>query len=115
MRYFKGIGCFLEDSVKQAHQFGMKDEKRTANMTDRKPKYNSHLSLEFASHNPEVIAQKEVVSRKSKRNMKRRRGVDRKDSKQRVKEEKRTFCINTVVLTPNPIEDYKTKLRNDAA
>ena len=47
--------------------------------------------------------------------MKRRRGVERKDAKQRVKEEKRTFCINTVVLTPNPIDDYKTKLRNNAA
>lgn len=35
MRDFDGIGCFLEDFVEQAHQFGMRDEKRTANMTDK--------------------------------------------------------------------------------
>ena len=48
MRDFNGIGCFLEDFVEQAHQFGMRDEKRTANMPDRKRKYNIHLSNEVA-------------------------------------------------------------------
>ena len=87
----------------------------TANMTDRKRKYNSHSSLEVASQNTDVIAHKEVVRRKSKRNMKIRRGIERKEKKQKVKEEIRTLCINSVVLTPNPIDDYKTKLRNNDA
>ena len=92
----------------------MKDEKRTANMPDRSRKYNSHSSLEVASQNTEVIAHKEVVSRNSKRNMKTRKGVERKDAKQKVKEETRTLCIESIVLTPNPIADYKTKLINNA-
>ena len=36
MRKFNGIGCFIEDFIEQAHQFGMKDEKRTANMRQKK-------------------------------------------------------------------------------
>ncbi len=40
----------------------MRDEKRTANMPDRKRKYNSHSSNEVASLNAEVIAHKEVAS-----------------------------------------------------
>ena len=30
-----GIGCFIEDFIEQAHQFGILDEKRPANMRDR--------------------------------------------------------------------------------
>ena len=51
MRKFNGIGCFIEDFIEQAHQFGMKDEKRTANMRDRKKAAHSHLSFEVASQN----------------------------------------------------------------
>ena len=57
MRQFNGIVCFLEDFVEQAHQFGMKDEKRTANMPDRSRKYNSHSLLEVASQNTDIIQQ----------------------------------------------------------
>ena len=115
VKYFKGIGCFLDGFVEQADKFDMKDDERTANMADRKHHYTSHSSLEGVLQNSEVIAQKEVASRKSKCNMKRRRGLERKDTRQTLKEEARTLCINSVVLTPNPIEDYKTKLRNNAA
>ena len=33
---YGGIGDFIEDFIEQAHQFGMVDEKRIANMRDRK-------------------------------------------------------------------------------
>ena len=115
MRDFDGIGCFLEDFVEQAHQFGMRDEKRTANMTDKKRKYTSHSKSEVASLNPEVIAHKKVVSQKSKRNMRRWKGVERREVKQIVKEENRAFCFENVTLIPNPIADYKNKLRNNNA
>ncbi len=110
MRDFNGIGCFLEDFVEQAHQFGMRDEKRTTNMPDRKRKYNSHSSNEVASLNAEVIAHKEVVSNKSKRKMKRRIGEERREAKQKVKEENGEYCFERVVLAPNPIDDFRTKL-----
>jgi hypothetical protein len=32
---YRGIGDFVEDFIEHAHQFGMKDEKRTANMRDK--------------------------------------------------------------------------------
>ena len=58
MRKFNGIGCFIEDFIEQAHQFGMKDKKRTANMRDREKAAYSHSSFEVASQNVDVIAQK---------------------------------------------------------
>ena len=33
---YNGIGCFIEDFIEQAHQFGMLDEKVISNMRDRK-------------------------------------------------------------------------------
>ena len=65
MRKFKGIGCFIEDFIEQAHQFGMREECRTANMRDRKRAANTHSSWEDASQNVDVIAQKLLVQNKS--------------------------------------------------
>ena len=110
MKYFKGIGCFLYGFVEQVDTFDTKDDERTANMADRKHHYTSHSSLEVVLQNSEVISQKEVVSRKSKCNMKRRRGLEIKDTRQIVKVEARILCINSVALTPNPVEDYRTKI-----
>jgi hypothetical protein len=42
MERWNGIGDFLEDFIEQAHQFGMKEEKQTANMRDRVRAANSH-------------------------------------------------------------------------
>ena len=48
MERWNGIGDFLEDFIEQAHQFGMKEEKRTANMRDRVRAANSHSKWEWA-------------------------------------------------------------------
>lgn len=56
-----------------------------------------------------------MVSQNSKRNMKRWKGEERREVKQKVKEEKREFCIENVVLNSNPIVDYKNKLRHNDA
>ena len=113
MRKVNGIGCFIEDFIEQAHQFGMKDEKRTANMQDRKKAAFSHSYFEIASQNIEVIAQKDLVKTRSRRKLKRRIGEENKEAVKRVKDEKRTFCFQNINMTPNPIDDYKAKLRND--
>ena len=112
MRKFNGIGCFIEDFIEQAHQFGMKDEKRTANMRDRKKAAYSHSSFEVASQNIYVIAQKELVLTRSRRNLKRRKGEENKRAVKKVKDEKRTFILENVNMTPHPIDDYKAKLSN---
>jgi hypothetical protein len=39
---WNGIGDFFKDFIKQAHQFGMKEERRMANMRDRVRAANSH-------------------------------------------------------------------------
>ena len=36
IKTFNVIGCFVEDFIEQAHQFGMLDEKGTGKMRDRK-------------------------------------------------------------------------------
>ena len=46
MEQWNGIGAFLEDFIEQAHQCGMKEEKRTANMRDRVRAANSHSKWE---------------------------------------------------------------------
>ena len=43
IKKYNGIGCFIEDFIEQAHQFGMLDEKRIANMRDRK---KNHLVIQ---------------------------------------------------------------------
>ena len=43
-----GISCFIEDFIEQAHQFGMLDEKRTANMRD------NHWKMQNILNNGEV-------------------------------------------------------------
>ena len=34
MKKFNGIGCFIEDFIEQAHQFGALDEKRTGKLRE---------------------------------------------------------------------------------
>jgi hypothetical protein len=48
MEQWNGIDDFLEDFIGQAHQFGMKEEKHTANMRDRARATNSHAKWEWA-------------------------------------------------------------------
>jgi len=111
MRLFKGIGCFIEDFIEQAHQFGMKEEKRTANMRDRKKAANSHSAWEHASHHAEVIAVKKESSARSKRKFMKSSAEEKKVRNKKEKKETRKSCLVNATLTPNPIDDYKNKKR----
>ena len=110
---YNGIGCFIKDFIEQAHQFGMKDEKRTANTRDRCRVANSHSKWKKMAQNIKVIAKKEEVCTRSKRKLTILRGEEKKKAMKKAKKEKRKFCIDNVSLQPNPIEDYKAKLRNN--
>ena len=35
IKHYNGIGCFIEDFIEQAHQFGNLDESRTGKLRDR--------------------------------------------------------------------------------
>jgi len=111
MRLFKGIGCFIEDFIEQAHQFGMKEEKRTANMRDRKKAANSHSAWEHASHHAEVIAVKKESSARSKRKLMKSSAEEKNVRNKIDREETRKYCLENATLISNPIDDYKKKKR----
>jgi hypothetical protein len=64
---WNGIGDFLKDFIEQAHQFGIKEEKRTANMRDWVRVANSHSKWEWADKmSMEVRIAKEDVKEKTR-------------------------------------------------
>jgi hypothetical protein len=110
MEQWNGIGDFLEDFIEQAHQFGMKEEKRTANMRDRVRAANSHSKWEWADKMSSAVRiSKEVVKEKTSR--KQTAGNEqplreqRESEKRRKRMETRRACLNEATLEPDPIED----------
>jgi hypothetical protein len=110
MEQWNGIGDFLEDLIKQAHQFGMKEEKRTANIRVRVTAANSHSKWEWADKmSSDVRIAKEEV--KEKTSQKRKAGNEqplreqRELEKHRKRMETRQACLNQASLEPDPIED----------
>ena len=59
IKKYNGTGCFIEDFIEQAHQFGMLDEKITANMKDRVKVSFNHSKMESISNNSEVKFKKD--------------------------------------------------------
>ena len=110
MEKWNGIGDFLEDFIEQAHQFGMKEEKRTANMRDRVRAANSHSKWEWADKmSSDVRIAKEEVKEKTSR--KQKAGNEQPLREQRELEkhwkhmETQRACLNQATLEPDPIED----------
>ena len=78
IKKYNGIGCFIEDFIEQAHQFGMLDEKRKANMRDRiKPSFN-HSKNGSISNNGEVKLKIEQVRMQTRRRQNKRKPMDEK-------------------------------------
>ena len=110
MEQWNGIGDFLEDIIEQAHQFGMKEEKQTANMRDRVRAANSHSKWEWADKmSTDVRVVKAEVKEKTSR--KRKAGNEQPLREQRELEkcqkhiEMWQACLNQATLKPDPIED----------
>jgi hypothetical protein len=110
MERWNGIGDFLEDFIEQAHQFGMKEEKRTANMRDRVRAANSHSKWEWADKmSGDVRIAKEEMKQKTSR--KRKAGnqqpirEQREFEKRQKRMETRRACLNQATLEPDLIED----------
>ncbi len=55
MRYWMGIGCFCEDFIDQAHQFGNIAEKRTHGMRDFAKKFLFQSRNEKMQQLPDVM------------------------------------------------------------
>ena len=81
IKKYNGIGCFIEDFIEQAHQFGMLDEKRTANMRDRTKASFSSSKNETISNNGEVKLKIEQVRMQTRRKKIKRKPMDEKTKK----------------------------------
>ena len=62
-----GIGCFIEDFIEQAHQFGALDEQRTGKLRDRSKAFQSHSTNEQIESNGCVRKRIVEVNDNSKR------------------------------------------------
>jgi hypothetical protein len=110
MERWNGIGDFLEDFIEQAHQFGMREEKRTANMRDRVRAANSHSKWEWADKmSSDVRIAKEEVKQKTSRKRKAEVELPLREQRELEKRQKRMetrrACLDQATLEPDPIED----------
>ena len=67
IKKYNGIGCFIKDFIKQAHQFGVLDERRTGKLRDRPKAFQSHSRKEWISLNGSVKNRMIEVNENSKR------------------------------------------------
>ena len=47
IKKYNGIWCLIEDVIKQVHQFGMIDKRRTSNMKDKVKASINHSKIEL--------------------------------------------------------------------
>ena len=90
------IGCFIEDFIEQAHQFGTLDEKRTGKLRDRSKAFQSHSTNEWIGLNGCVRKRIIEVNDNSKRE---RNGTNICLTKKRIRKSerivKRQNCLET--------------------
>ena len=75
---YNGIGCFIEDFIEQALQYGMLEERKSANMRDREKAAHNHSKMEMIRNNGKVINKIIEVKRNTRRVQKKRKSVDAK-------------------------------------
>ena len=73
MKKYNGIGCFIEDFIEQSYQFGMIDERRTANMRDRVKASIDYSKMESISLNSEVKSKIKQVTINTRRTRNKRK------------------------------------------
>ena len=52
---YNGIGCFIDDFIEQVHQYGMLEERKSANMRDRSKVAHNSSKMEMVRNNGKVI------------------------------------------------------------
>ena len=90
---YSGIGCFIEDFIEQAYQYGMLEERKTANMRDRTKSAHNHSKMEQIRNNGQVINKILEVTRQTSRVIKQGELLDTKtitinnNKKKKIREE----------------------------
>ena len=109
-----GIGCFIEDFIEQAHQFGALDEKRTGKLRDRSKAFQSHSTNEWIGLNGCVRKRIIEVNVNSKR---KRNGTSIFLTKKKLQKSKRIVkrknCLKTVSsCNIDIVDDLTLRKRN---
>jgi len=90
---YSGIGCFIEDFIEQAHQYGMLEERKSANMRDRAKAALNHSKMEMIRNNGQVINKILEVTRQTSRVIKKRKLLDTKT----INNNKKRKCVKNVM------------------
>ena len=98
IKHYNGIGCFIEDFIEQAHQFGNLDESRTGKLRDREKAFNHHSTYEWIGLNGNVIKKTVEVKENSKRKMKQKNSFISRKTRQSKRQLTRQECIETAPL-----------------
>ena len=69
---YNGIGCFIEDFIEQAHQYGILEERKSANMRDIVKAAHNRSKIEMIRNNGKDINKIVEVKRKTTRVIKNR-------------------------------------------
>ena len=64
---YNRIECFIKAFIKQAHQYGMLEEQKSANMRDRVKAAHNYSKIEMIHNNGKVINKIIEVKRNSRR------------------------------------------------
>ena len=72
------IRCFVEDLIEQTHQYGILEERKSANMRDRSKAAHNYSKMEMIRNNGKVIDKIIEVRRNIRRVQKKRKSVDAK-------------------------------------
>jgi len=96
LKKINGIGCFIEDFIEQAHQFGALDKRRTGKLRDRSKAFQSHSTNEWIGLNGCVKKRIIEVNVNSKR---KRNGTNIFLTKKKLRKSKRIVkrkkCLKT--------------------
>ena len=95
---YNGIGCFIEDFIEQAHQYGMFEERNSATMRDRVKTAHNHSEMEMIRNNVKVINKIIEVERNTRRVQKKRKSIDATTIKNKNKHVKHVMKIQLKIM-----------------
>ena len=88
MIYWKGIGCFSEDFVELAHQFGNIAEKRTRGMRDYTKQFVSQSRNEKMQQLPDVVNAKTKIKQESPTKRRKRTVTEENETNKKQRRQK---------------------------
>ena len=99
LKKINGIGCFIEDVIEQAHQFGNLDDSRTGKWRDREKIIQSSFNVRMDRFKWKSNKKTVEVKENSKRKRKQKNSlISKKKTRQSKRQLTRQECIETAPL-----------------